>query len=140
MSPGKFPMPNDKDAIDQEKKLSFEVVQKREGIIQYVFPNVLVTINFCQEETRGAPELVYATYDRDPAEASLDKPAYNRPGVDMQYVVTCIVTAARDLGEARFWVYPYDKDSLGSDRRIEQWRKHFSNVENAPEHGLYIYI
>ena len=124
----------------KQERLRFEVVQKREGITQYVFSNVLVTINFSQEEKRGAPELVYATYDRDPTEASLDKPAYNRPGVDMQYVVTCIVTAAQDLGEDRFWVYPYDEDSLGAGRRVEQWRKHFSNVENAPEHGFYIYI
>ena len=62
----------------KQERLRFEVVQKREGITQYVFSNVLVTINFSQEEKRGAPELVYATYDRDPTEASLDKPAYNR--------------------------------------------------------------
>ncbi len=121
----------------KQEKLKFEVVQKREGLTQYIFPNVVLNINFQQEVTRGAPELVYATYDRDPGEASLDKPAYKRQGVNMQYVVECIQTAAKDLGETRFWVYPHDGDSLGAEQRVEQWKKHFG-LEIAPEQGYYI--
>ena len=122
------------------KTPTFEVVSKRPGITQYIFPHVVVNINFQQEENRGAPELIYATYDRDSDEASLDKPAYERPGVDMQYVVTCILTVAQHVGETRFWVSPYNEDSLGGERRVEQWKKHFKEVEEAPEHGYYIYI
>jgi hypothetical protein len=128
------------DKESEGTRLSFEVVQKREGLTQYVFPHVLLNINFKQEETRGAPELVYAVFDRDPSEAVLEKSARKIPGVDMSYVVNCIRTMADDIGEARFWAYPYDGDSLGGERRLEQWRKHFKTVEEAPEHGYYIYI
>jgi hypothetical protein len=116
---------------------SFEVLQKREGLTQYVFPHVLVNINFSQQEHRGAPELIYAVYDRDPSEASLDKPAYKIPGVDMEYVVACIQAMAEDMGEERFWVHPYNEDSLGAERRLEQWKKYFT-VASAPDHGYYI--
>jgi hypothetical protein len=132
---------NYESSPDENIKLpAFEVLDKRPGITQYIFPHVVVNINFQQEENRGAPELIYATYDRDSDEASLDKPAYKRPGVDMQYVVTCIQTVAQHVGETRFWVSPYNEDSLGGERRVEQWKKHFKEVEEAPEHGYYIYI
>ena len=128
------------DKENEGARLSFEVVQKREGLTQYVFPHVLLNINFRQEEVRGAPELIYAVFDRDPSEATLEKPTHKIPGVDMSYVVNCIRTMADDIGEVRFWTYPYDEDALGGERRLEQWRRHFKAVEEAPEHGYYIYI
>ncbi len=123
-----------------EKRVpSFEVFQKREYLTQYVFPHVLININTSQQENRGAPELVYAVYDRDVSEASLDKPARKIPGVDMEYVVTCIQAMAKDMGEERFWVHPYNDDSFGAGR-LEQWKKHFKAVEEAPDHGYYLYV
>ncbi len=133
-------MNNESLPRENTKPPAFEVISKRPGITQYIFPHVVVNINSLQEENRGAPELIYATYDRDSDEASLDKPAFKRPGVDMQYVLTCIQAVAQDTGETRFWVSPYNEDSLGGERRLEQWKKYFREVEEAPEHGYYIYI
>jgi hypothetical protein len=123
---------------NKKKPPAFEVIPVREGLTQYRFSHVLLNINFRQAEKRGAPELVYAVYDRDPSDASLDKPAYKIPGVDMEYVVACINEMAHDLGEERFWVHPYNEDSLGGARRLEQWKKHFKTVEEAHDHGYYI--
>lgn len=127
-------------ANNQNKPPTFEVVQKREGINQYVFPHVLITINSTQEAKRGAPELVYATFDRIVEEASLDRPAYKRPGVDIDYVVQCIKAVTESIKETRFWVSPYNEDSLGAAKRVEQWNRYFSSVEPAPENGFYLYI
>ena len=125
---------------NKQKQLSYEVHQPREGIIQYIFPHVLLNINFNFAEKRGAPELVYAVYHHDPKEATLDKPSYKIPGVDMNYVAECVKTMANDIGEERFWVHPYNEDALGGEHRLQQWKKHFKAVEPAPEHGYYMYI
>jgi hypothetical protein len=133
-------MNHESQSENEKANLPFEVNQVREGLTQYIFPHVLININFRYEEQRGAPELVYAVFDRDPREASLDKPPQKIPGVDMKYVVDCIQLMAKDIGEQRFWVHPYNEDSLGGERRLEQWRKHFSAVEEAPEFGYYLYV
>lgn len=125
----------------KQERLRFETVEKSQGLTQYVFDKVVVVIDRRGRNIKDVPELVFATYDYDPRNASMDQPDFARKGVDMEYIVRCIKEVVRETGDDRFWFHPYAEEvvSLSEiDKKKRQAARtrlfsKYANIEEGPD-------
>lgn len=118
-----------------QARLRFEVVEKRAGLTQYIFDKVVIVIDRSERNIKEVPELLFATYDYDPAQASLEQPDFKRSGVDMEYIARCMKEVVRQTGDDRFWIHPYTEDAkLGEEkRRLDARARLFSKFATLEE-------
>lgn len=140
MNPDKFSAPK----IEKEgSALSFEVLEKRPGLTQFVFDHVIVAIDRSGRNVQDVPELLFGTYDYDPDQASMEKPSFKRKDVDMDYVKRCIEKVAHYTGDTQFWFDPYDGDAkLGEEANKKEARRRlfsrFFDIDEGPDGYGYI--
>lgn len=131
-----------KENTPKQERLRFEVVEKNAGLTQYIFDKVVIVIDRSERNIKDVPELLFATYDYDPAQASLEQPDFKRSGVDMDYIVRCIKEVVRLTGDDQFWIHPYSEDAKHGeekhrlDARARLFSK-FATLEESPNGSGY---
>lgn len=128
----------------KQQRLQFEVVEKNAALTQYIFNKVVIVIDRSGRNIKDVPELLFATYDYDPAQASLEQPDFKRSGVDMDYIARCIKEVVRLTGDDQFWIHPYSEDAKHGeekqrlDARARLFSKFATLEENPTGPGYFI--
>lgn len=112
----KFPSNSNLKDDDKVRQPVFEVDSRRENSTRYIFKNVVVAVDRSERNIKGIPEILFATYDYDPAQASMEQPDFSRSGVDMDYIISCITAVAGEIGETKLWFDPYKDDAKSGDQ------------------------
>lgn len=123
--------------------LSFEKKSKKDFVF-YAFNHVGVAIDSTGKNQKDLPELLFGTFDTkaDIDSSALSQPEFRREGVDMEYIASCILEAAKDSGINEFWLYPYGEDKSKGKEIREQARlrlfKRYADITPAKNGFGYV--
>ncbi len=125
-----------------DKDLSFETNQPREGVTAYVFNNVTVGIDRSGKNVQDFPELLFGVYEDDPASVSTDQPDNPIRGVDMEYISDCVKEALKNEGISEIWFYPSGDDGTDAERRkdarVRLFERYFDFEPGPNNYGYMI--
>jgi hypothetical protein len=133
---------------ETELRLQYQKRESIVGVVDYTFPDAMITFVLHDIEKRGVPEFIFA---QRVGRRYYTERVGKEHSCDMSYVDRCLRIAAGDAGYTTVWFRPDDADAKPAetdkkrDENIQRVRrarvalfKKYWNVEESPDGEGYL--